>query len=44
MPGARAQALRDTQLRSGVALHPETLAGLESWATRLGVPLPRPVT
>jgi LDH2 family malate/lactate/ureidoglycolate dehydrogenase len=44
MPGARAQALRDMQLRSGVALHPETLAGLESWATRLGVPLPRPVT
>lgn len=40
MPGERAAALRDEQLRLGVLLHPEILPGLASWAKKLGVPLP----
>jgi LDH2 family malate/lactate/ureidoglycolate dehydrogenase len=43
LPGERARALRDEQLRDGVALHPEILPSLASWAERFGVPLPQPV-
>jgi LDH2 family malate/lactate/ureidoglycolate dehydrogenase len=41
IPGARAMALRERQLREGVALHPEILPGLAPWAERLGVAMPR---
>jgi LDH2 family malate/lactate/ureidoglycolate dehydrogenase len=43
MPGARGLALRKTQLRDGVALHPETFPALEVWAARLGVKSPSPI-
>jgi len=41
MPGERANALREEQLRLGVALHHEILATLAPWAERFGVPLPK---
>jgi LDH2 family malate/lactate/ureidoglycolate dehydrogenase len=41
LPGERARALRDEQLRNGVALHPETIPALAPWAGRFGVPMPR---
>ncbi len=41
MPGEPARALREEQLRLGVALHPEILPALKPWAEKLGVPLPR---
>jgi LDH2 family malate/lactate/ureidoglycolate dehydrogenase len=40
MPGQRANALREEQLRLGVALHPEILPSLKPWADKLGVALP----
>ncbi len=40
MPGQRAAALREEQLRLCVALHPEILPSLKPWAEKFGVPLP----
>jgi L-lactate dehydrogenase len=40
LPGERALARRRQQLASGVELHPSIMPALESWAQRLGVPLP----
>jgi LDH2 family malate/lactate/ureidoglycolate dehydrogenase len=44
LPGERGRALREEQLRNGVALHPEILPALEPWAERFGVPMPQPVS
>jgi L-lactate dehydrogenase len=41
LPGERAQMLRASQLRTGVALHPETLPALAPWAGRFGIALPQ---
>ena len=40
MPGARAHAERQRQLRDGVTLHPDIAPMLEPWARKLGVPMP----
>jgi LDH2 family malate/lactate/ureidoglycolate dehydrogenase len=40
LPGERALAWREEQLREGVQLHPAILPALAVWADRLGVPLP----
>lgn len=42
MPGDRAHATRIEALEVGVALHPETMLGIEPWARKLGVKLPSP--
>jgi L-lactate dehydrogenase len=42
MPGERGLALRADQLRDGVALHPEIMPALASWAQKLGIPTPAP--
>jgi L-lactate dehydrogenase len=44
LPGERARALREEQLRGGVALHPEILPAIAPWAERFGVPMPRPIS
>lgn len=40
MPGQRAAALREEQLRLGVALHPEILPALQPWAEEYGIAPP----
>lgn len=40
LPGERARALREEQLRGGVSLHAEILPALAPWAARFGVALP----
>ena len=40
LPGERALALRERQLKTGVALHPEIMPALAEWAQRLAVALP----
>jgi L-lactate dehydrogenase len=40
IPGERALARRDDQLRNGVQLHPVIMPALAAWADRLDVPLP----
>ncbi|WP_414476332.1 Ldh family oxidoreductase [Microvirga sp. M2] len=44
LPGERALEHRHEQLRDGVALHPSIMPALHSWAGRLGVESPVPVT
>jgi len=43
LPGERARALREAQLRNGIELHPETLPAIAPWAERFSVPLPLPL-
>src|SRR5262249_1978792 len=43
LPGERALALRRAGLAEGVALYPGIMAGLESWASKLKLPLPQAV-
>ncbi|WGF89185.1 Ldh family oxidoreductase [Marinivivus vitaminiproducens] len=40
LPGERGLRRRETQLASGVDLHPGILPALRPWADRLGVPMP----
>ena len=44
MPGDTANALRTTQIRGGVALHPSVMPELAKWAQSLKVELPAPRT
>lgn len=43
VPGQRAWARREQQLREGVELYPSIVPDLEAWAERLNVPMPRPL-
>ncbi|AMX01922.1 Ldh family oxidoreductase [Microbulbifer thermotolerans] len=44
VPGQRAWAMRDKQLREGVMLYPSIMEDLQPWADRYGVPVPKPLT
>jgi len=41
MPGDTANARRQAQLAGGVELHPSIIPGLEAWADRFGIGVPR---
>ena len=43
VPGQRAWAARERQLRNGVELYPSIMQDLQPWAEKLGVALPQPV-
>jgi LDH2 family malate/lactate/ureidoglycolate dehydrogenase len=43
LPGELASARRREGLAEGLCLYPGILAGLESWASKLKIPLPRPI-
>ena len=43
LPGDRGLARRRDQLAQGVALHADILPSLESWSTKLSVPMPRSI-
>ena len=43
LPGERGLARRRDQLTQGVALHADILPALETWSTKLSVPMPAPI-